>query len=530
MIKEGEGTMSHQHRTFFVASAIAALSVTLAALAACAIDDSEEQQERAATLDEPRMSDGVYHVSIHLFTEGFTADEVADRARKIKNLVLNNPNAPTCYEGPKGRAQIAVQTEYTVLEYAQSQGEMTALDERLDALFGEGLAVHLLLPLHTLDGLPNSFGGVDWSQKKNWSNSSYFMPMQPCPSDWVEGEKCPYDVLADEFQKPVIEHLVETGRAHQLAVIYVGNEFGYNPDQIKDTPADWGNAANWQLKRAEAMAWTAARVLSKAREAANGAVPVGLKFIQVANQKTGWAFDAVHQTDQLAHILNGVMGPNGDVLGYDAYFGANDFDGSNRARLAPFLHWFVDGRFELSEFGRVCDGLPGEVSKHDRTRATDITGAAAAWSEAMGLNLFAFTTGADDQHAGCYALTNPVNPNMVYPHAKEEARGLWAQIQTATGTDIPTSCGEAPCSPTVDSVAPLSTSLGQSQTFTVSGSCLPPTLAAWIGECENLEMKSSSPTLAKFSCTPSWTTGLKAGVIKDKPGGAILKEFSVLVQ
>lgn len=85
------------------------------------------------------------------------------------------------------------------------------------------------------------------------------------------------------------------------------------------------------------------------------------------------------------------------------------------------------------------------------------------------------------------------------------------------------------CSPSVVSVAPPTAKLGVSTTFKVEGSCLPSSLAAWIGECEDLTFLKKDETEAQFSCTPSWSTGLKDGVIKDKPGGTVLHEFSVNV-
>lgn len=85
------------------------------------------------------------------------------------------------------------------------------------------------------------------------------------------------------------------------------------------------------------------------------------------------------------------------------------------------------------------------------------------------------------------------------------------------------------CSPSVTSVAPLAAKLGASTTFTVEGSCLPASLAAWIDECAGLAFSMTDETEAQFSCTPSWSTGLKDGVIKDKPGGAVLHQFSVNV-
>lgn len=90
--------------------------------------------------------------------------------------------------------------------------------------------------------------------------------------------------------------------------------------------------------------------------------------------------------------------------------------------------------------------------------------------------------------------------------------------------------GDACVSPSVTEVSPLTAWLGQWTTFTVSGGCLPSTLAAFIANCESLSIKSVTPSEAQFECVPSNFTGYQAGVIKDKPNGAVLKSFSVDVQ
>jgi hypothetical protein len=88
---------------------------------------------------------------------------------------------------------------------------------------------------------------------------------------------------------------------------------------------------------------------------------------------------------------------------------------------------------------------------------------------------------------------------------------------------------EALCSPYVSYVSPTSAKLNQSKIFTVYGSCLPSTTALWIAECANLTKISWSSTQVVFTCTPSYTTGLKPGVVKDQSGGYTLKNFTVQV-
>jgi len=42
-------------------------------------------------------------------------------------------------------------------------------------------------------------------------------------------------------------------------------------------------------------------------------------------------------------------------------------------------------------------------------------------------------------------------------------------------------------------------------------------------------MTSVTPSQAQFTCTPSFSTGVKSGVVKTQSGGALLKSFSVTV-
>lgn len=403
-------------------------------------DETVAADGQALIVSEPKMESNVAHPGVHLYTTGMSAAQVTAAAQKIKQLALGSSNAETCYSGPAGKAQLAVQTELVVSEYATNpNATLTALDARLDALFNEGLAVHLLLPAHQVQSL-GTWEGVNWSSAvSSWPNSSTFVPMKPCASEFVNGVKCPYDVLFDEFQKPVIQHLVQTGRAQKLAVLYVINEFGYKPDIKSDTAADWGGVANWKLKRAEALAYTAVRALNKARTQVAGTVPVGLKFASVTSSHTGWAYDPVYGTDQLSYVLKDVMAVNGDVLGYDVYFNPGDqYDTANKQRLNPFLPLFANGKMEVAEFGRVCSGPPGVFNSGSRTSASDITGAASYWSTAKALNLFAMNASGPD--GGCYSLTDPNNVNTVYSGAAAEAQGLWSLIKNVTGSASPSVC------------------------------------------------------------------------------------------
>lgn len=86
------------------------------------------------------------------------------------------------------------------------------------------------------------------------------------------------------------------------------------------------------------------------------------------------------------------------------------------------------------------------------------------------------------------------------------------------------------CTPSVDSVEPLTVTVSKPITFTVSGDCLPETTAFWNDECEGLTALGGSETQRQFHCTPSWKVGPKEGVVKDEPDGNLLKSFTVSVE
>ncbi len=83
---------------------------------------------------------------------------------------------------------------------------------------------------------------------------------------------------------------------------------------------------------------------------------------------------------------------------------------------------------------------------------------------------------------------------------------------------------------TVESVEPLTATLEQSTVFTVKGHNLPDSTAFWIDQCQSVTLLSAgTPTQRQFRCTPSWATGIKQGVVKDKSGGNVLLDFTINV-
>ena len=82
----------------------------------------------------------------------------------------------------------------------------------------------------------------------------------------------------------------------------------------------------------------------------------------------------------------------------------------------------------------------------------------------------------------------------------------------------------------VNSITPLRAIYEQNTIFTVKGESLPDALAMHIDNCKDMTLLSNgSSTSRQFSCTPSYTTGVQNGVVKDKSGGEVLKSFTVNV-
>lgn len=115
--------------------------------------------------------------------------------------------------------------------------------------------------------------------------------------------------------------------------------------------------------------------------------------------------------------------------------------------------------------------------------------------------------------------------SMSYANGKYTVSGFSSSYPVKGWLRRPSSC-----TPVVTSVSPTTAWLNTSTTFTVGGSCLPSSLAAWVDQCANLSMLSVSSTSAKFKCTPSYSIGTKSGVIKNQSGGTTLKSFTVTVK
>ena len=86
-------------------------------------------------------------------------------------------------------------------------------------------------------------------------------------------------------------------------------------------------------------------------------------------------------------------------------------------------------------------------------------------------------------------------------------------------------CGHAVA---VNGVSPLTAILNQLTMFTVSGTCLPSTIAPTISQCSDLQVTSTGASQATFQCRPSGSSGSEPGQIQTM-SGTVLYTFTVAV-
>lgn len=87
------------------------------------------------------------------------------------------------------------------------------------------------------------------------------------------------------------------------------------------------------------------------------------------------------------------------------------------------------------------------------------------------------------------------------------------------------------CMPMIYAVTPTAAKLNQSTQFIAAGRCLSlKTTAAWIADCENLVVDKRTDTMLVFTCSPSHSTGVKAGEVEHDVDGTLLMSFEVAVQ
>ncbi|MEO8381137.1 MAG: hypothetical protein ABI779_15870 [Acidobacteriota bacterium] len=384
----------------------------------------------------PRMGGTTSHVSVHLYRNPDQREQLRQYLRIIRSTALGTSEA-TCVQSGGRSAQLAVQLEFPFSEYV-NRGEtafLNDLDETIKLVASEGFALHLLLSVHYRpDVNKRLWNGADfnqtWPGAKKADKSDSFVPYQPTKERGTG--KGPYDVISEKFHDPVLRHLAANSDLYsKVAVVYLLNEFDYATPRATDEV--WPCTTS-QPCRNEALAYTTQRFLGNGRLAAGGRIPVGVKL---ASALAPYSAFYKGTSDQLAYLLNTVMGPSGtDVLGFDAYWNsANLYDGANYTRFRDFLGAFNNGRLEIAEYGRICDTKAATCvnTASGRTSKEDIRGlATTGWKEARGFNLFAFNG------QGCYVIHD--GTNFCSTGGQAELAGLWEQFLGITGSTAPQPC------------------------------------------------------------------------------------------
>jgi hypothetical protein len=120
-------------------------------------------------------------------------------------------------------------------------------------------------------------------------------------------------------------------------------------------------------------------------------------------------------------------------------------------------------------------------------------------------------------------INNAVSEINLHMQTLRDTIGPFAASSSGT-FDIPTVPPLA-----VTEVAPQSTTLNQLTIFTLTGTSLTRGMGFALADCDSVgELSGGSDTQRQFACTPR-APGSKAGVVKDVPGGSVLKNFTVTV-
>jgi len=456
----------------------------------------DADKTRCSGVKFPRMSSSVKHLSIHVYTKELGCDDscrqislskLKSNIRKVANNIrqhaLGDMSAKTAYTGEKGSAQLAVQVSFTPYQFIHIFDEniekaVNYLETIIETFGEEGFSVHLLISAHG-DLKVDKWKNINWSLEKNrwWSEydkDAPYLPYQPCFKAVFGERHCPYDVIFNNVHKPIITELVKRGLTQKLAVIYVLNEFDYSKDPKNNKIGLWNEgvcgAVDWESCRKAALVLTAERGVLIANQAANGTVPIGIKFAHLGadiwddkgNVKKRGEYSAWTQMnyqgkeiDLLEYFVKKLAANNG-LFGYDCYWGPDSYLSMNaywktdntcmedKERLMSILlkidelDYFKNGRIEIAEYGRHCQGSPDNFkTKSGRTSVHDMTTLVSNWPEASSFNLFAYT--ASGEVSGCYALADSKHFE-IFESAKPTLKGIKEQIKLITGCSSLADC------------------------------------------------------------------------------------------
>ncbi len=139
---------------------------------------------------------------------------------------------------------------------------------------------------------------------------------------------------------------------------------------------------------------------------------------------------------------------------------------------------------------------------------------------------------SDNSSALSISSNGTISTTSVSADARVTVQGIYSEggrtvdaMATFTLKDIP-----SPFTQKVTSVSPTVATYGQKTTFTVQGTGLTSSLAFWIDQCAYLSSTGGSSTMRTFTCTPSYSRGVKSGVVKNSSGGITLQNFTITVK
>ena len=213
---------------------------------------------------------------------------------------------------------------------------------------------------------------------------------------------------------------------------------------------------------------------------------------------------------------------------YSSGTGWSGFSSYQRVRTESYGNPYVSS---LSSNQTLNPGgnysLRGTVYASSGDRLNKVT-ASVTGPGISGSNSTAMTSGSINSSS--YSLTGFTFRTSTFSTPGTYTVGIWADTQAHAAKLIGQfSVSVVDITPNVSSVSPSNAILNQQTTFTVSGQNLPSTLVLFVPECASLVSLGGSSSSRQFRCTPSYTAGTKASLVKDKSGGVTLHNFNISV-
>jgi hypothetical protein len=371
----------------------------------------------------PKPSSSVYHIGVTMFSD-VSLELFRNMLLNFKKAVIGDIDGSTSVERDGKAAQLTVDTVLTAQNFSVNETEAKGhLRKIIEIAVEEGYAIHLLLDMHSVPD--DGWLGENWFYKR-WEKASEYLPYQPCQERKSGGVICPYDLICENFQSKIIDHLKTKGLLRHIAGIFLFNEPQYSAPATDDM-SDWQSSPTWEVDRAKALKNTIARCLNIARQAAEKQVLVGLKFSDIDNPISGWGEVGDEKYDPFRELLQDTMIPNKDLIAFDAYWekGLNDYSLEFRPRLEPFLDDIQAGNFMIAEFGENCEGSTDNLTSGSRLASEQISEFFNYWPESRGFIFYAFNS------TDCFTVADPTY-GIVYDSAQNTLKGLGDLMEEVT--------------------------------------------------------------------------------------------------